>query len=277
MPPVDALTELVRAALKSTAAAADRVRRPAPGVTVLLYHRVGAGSASQVDLEPGRFADQMAELAESGRVCTLDDALGVLAAGPRPEVDPVVVTFDDGTPDLVEVALPVLVRHRIPVVLYVATRYVDEGLPFWSPDDRALSWGALAEAVSTGLVEVGSHTHSHALLDRLDTDAVHDELDRSIDLIGANLGVTARHFAYPKALPPAAGADAAVRERFVSAALAGTRPNPYGATDPYRLARSPVQRSDGMRWFRHKVDGGMGLEDRLRVLANRRRYAGAVS
>ena len=55
----------------------------------------------------------------------------------------------------------------------------------------------------------------------------------------------------------------------------GTRVNRYGATDPYRLARSPVQVSDGDRWFRHKVAGGLGFEDTLRRALNRRRYAGA--
>ena len=42
--------------------------------------------------------------------------------------------------------------------------------------------------------------------------------------------------------------EALVRGRFKSAALGGNRPNPYGRTDPHRLARSAVQRSDGMRF-----------------------------
>jgi hypothetical protein len=67
-----------------------------------------------------------------------------------------------------------------------------------------------------------------------------------------------------------------VRARFASAALAGTRPNPYGSTDPYLLARSPIQVSDGMRWFTRKVAGGMALEDTVRRVANRARYAGAA-
>jgi len=46
---------------------------------------------------------------------------------------------------------------------------------------------------------------------------------------------------------------------------------------PYRLARSPVQLSDGMRWFRHKVAGGMAFEDTLRRAVNRTRYAGATN
>jgi hypothetical protein len=70
-----------------------------------------------------------------------------------------------------------------------------------------------------------------------------------------------------------------VRERFRSAALAGTRVNPYRSeprergTDPYRLARSPIQMSDGMDYFARKLAGGMGLEDAVRRAMNRLRYA----
>ena len=124
---------------------------------------------------------------------------------------------------------------------------------------------------------LGSHTHSHALLDRCDDLAVAGELDRSIELIGEQTGERALHFAYPKAVPGTAAACQAVRRRFRSAALAGTRPNPYGATDPFRVARSPIQRSDGMRWFREKVGGGMAFEDDIRRMANRIRYAGATA
>jgi hypothetical protein len=35
-----------------------------------------------------------------------------------------------------------------------------------------------------------------------------------------------------------------------------------------------VQRSDGMRWFRHKLAGGMTFEETVRGVLNRRRYAG---
>jgi hypothetical protein len=89
--------------------------------------------------------------------------------------------------------------------------------------------------------------------------------------------VEAAHFAYPKALAGSAAADRAVRRRFRSAALAGTRPNRYGASDPYRLSRSPIQRADGMRYFDQKLAGGMGFEDTLRRGLNRIRYIGAKS
>jgi hypothetical protein len=52
--------------------------------------------------------------------------------------------------------------------------------------------------------------------------------------------------------------------------------NPYGRTDPYRLARSPIQVLDGVAGFRAKASGGMRLEDDVRRAANRWRYRGAT-
>jgi peptidoglycan/xylan/chitin deacetylase (PgdA/CDA1 family) len=158
----------------------------------------------------------------------------------------------------------------------VATDHVDRGLEF-PGGGRPVSWSGLADAVATGLVTIASHTHTHRLLDRSGGPETAEELDRSIDLIGDRLGVDARHFAYPKALAGAPAAEAEVRRRFRTAALAGSRLNRWIGTDLHRLARTPIQTSDGMRWFRRKLNGGLSLEDNLRSLANRRRYAGAVS
>lgn len=242
---------------------------------VLIYHRVGTASGMAVDLPVGLFRAQVSLIAESARAVTLDEALAAVApAVARPARDPLVVTFDDGTADFVDVALPVMAQAGVPSLLYLATDFVERQRPF-PCDGRPLSWAALRDALSTGLVEVGSHTHTHALLDRRPPAEVEDELDRATKLIEDRLGITPSHFAYPKALLGSTAAQAAVRRRFRSAAVAGTRPNRYGRTDNYRLARSPVQVADGLRFFRHKAEGGMTLEDDLRRVVNRVRYARA--
>jgi peptidoglycan/xylan/chitin deacetylase (PgdA/CDA1 family) len=243
---------------------------------VLLYHRVGRRTDATVDLPVELFARQMEALAGTARVVSLDQALDLLAQPEPPPERVLAVTFDDGSADFTEVALPVLVRHRLPVTLYVATDFVERGVRFPKGEPPA-SWSSLGDAVSTGLVTIGSHTHTHRLLDRAPPEEARDELTRSSRLIEDRLGVPAEHFAYPKAVLGSPAAEEAVRGRFRSAALAGTKVNPCGATDPYRLARSPIQVGDGMRWFRRKADGGMALEDQLRQLANRRRYSGATT
>jgi peptidoglycan/xylan/chitin deacetylase (PgdA/CDA1 family) len=259
--------------VKTVAAGADVLRARGAGVVVLAYHRVGEQShAVEIDQPSSLFRAQMEALA--GRVISLDDALDALAT---PDGHPaVVLTFDDGTADFVDEVVPVLVEFRLPAVLYVATQFVDEQLS-WPDAGKPVSWQGLQDAVATGLVTVGSHTHSHALLDRCSASETAPELDRSIDLIGEHLGTRPDHFAYPKALAGSAGAASEVARRFRSAAVAGTRPNRFGATDPQLLNRSPIQRSDGMRWFHRKVNGGMTLEDDFRRAANRLRYAGAHS
>lgn len=273
-------------ALKGAAVLRDRVRPPTPGIVVLLYHRVGGGSGTQIDMPADQFDEQMAWLAATGRASSLDAAVDVLSApadppaGPREpaapaERLPVVVTFDDGTADLVDVALPILARHDVPATLYLATRYVDEQVA-WPDDGAPLSWAGCRELVGSGLVTMGSHTHSHALLDRLAPADAAAELDRSTKLIEDNLDVQPQHFAYPKAVAPSTPVEAEVRSRFRTAALGGNRPNRLDATDPHRLARTAVQVSDGMIWFRRKADGGMALEDTVRRGVNRLRYRGAT-
>jgi peptidoglycan/xylan/chitin deacetylase (PgdA/CDA1 family) len=273
--------------VKVVSAAADHLRPEVGGVVVLLYHRVGGRSSLEIDLDAASFDEQMAAVA-ARRVLPLGDALVQLAtssprdvasnAASKPSASnasAVVVTFDDGTADFVEVALPIIVRHGVPVTLYLATDFVEGGTSAFPGGARALSWSALRDACTTGLVNVGSHTHSHRLLDRTPSAEAADELDRSIDLIGSNLGVTALDFAYPKAVPGRADVEPLVRDRFRSAALAGTRVNRFGNTDPYRLARSPIQVSDGMQFFGRKLAGGMALEDSVRRAMNRVRYARA--
>jgi peptidoglycan/xylan/chitin deacetylase (PgdA/CDA1 family) len=276
--------------VKRLAAAGDRLRPPASGVVVLIYHRVGGGSGTEVDLSPQVFDEQMAWLAASGRMVSLDDAVDLLdPAGARSDAgdvpggvgsgdvvdDPVVVTFDDGTADLADNATPILERHGVTATVYLATEFVDRGMAF--PDDgRPLSWSAVRDMAATGLVTFGSHTHRHRLLDRLPPAEAADELDRSRQLIEDHIGAPARHFAYPKAVAGSAAVEPLVRRRYRSAALGGNRPNPVGRTDVYRLARTAVQVSDGRGYFVRKARGGMALEDSIRRAVNRVRYRRVV-
>lgn len=263
--------------VKEAARLVDRLRAAKTGVVVLIYHRIGATSGLEVDLPAQLFEAQIAELAAARNVTTLGEALPALTGkSSDPNTPQVVVTFDDGTADFVDAAVPILQRYRVPALLYLATGFVEEQREF-PGGGRPLSWSSLADACSTGVVDVGSHTHRHLLLDRLARSDVDDELDRSIGLIEDRLQRKAVDFAYPKAVRGSEAAERAVRTRFRSAALAGTTVNPYASTCAHRLARSPIQVSDGMRFFRAKVVGGMALEDHLRQLANRRRYAGAES
>ena len=270
----EALKRGVGGGVKVAAAGVDVLRPRPPGLVILIYHRVGGRTASPVDLTAERFDEQVGELADAHRLVTLDEGLRRLSDGDVAD-RPVVLSFDDGTADWVDEALPVLVRHRAPATFYVATDFVERRAPF-PAGGEPVSWAGLAELVDSGLATIGSHTHSHVLLDRAGGAVAAEELDRSIELLGDRLGIECAHFAYPKALLGSPAAEGEVRRRFRSATIAGSRANLPGA-DVHRLARTPIQVGDGLRWVRRKAVGGMRLEDTARSLLNRGRYAGAVT
>lgn len=232
---------------------------------MLIYHRVGGGTTSAVDLPVDVFRQQMDVVAASRPVLRLDDAVEQLAAGQQP--NGVVITFDDGTPDFYEVAVPVLESLGLPVTLYAATGPIDAGAPMpWGAPSAC--WAGLRAAVATGLVTIGSHTRDHPLLDRLERADVAEQLDTSIASITEQIGTAPRHFAYPKAVRGNAAAEIEVRSRFASAALAGNRVNVVGG-DLYRLGRTPIHRSDSTETFARKIHGGLRLEGSVREVVAR--------
>lgn len=236
--------------------------RRATGLTALIYHRVGGGTADERDLPAAVFAEQLDALRGS-RVVALDDALDALDAGD--DAPRVVLTFDDGFADVHDTALPLLVDRGLPFTLYLATAYVG-GRMHWegstaSAPGPALRWGQIAELVSTGLCTLANHTHTHVPPERLTTQ----ELDRCTAALQDRLGITPRHFAYPwgVAVPDLEGA---LRARFRSAATGRVGRNHPG-TDPLRLRRVPVRQTDPLSFFAAKLTGGLEAE---------RAYAGIV-
>lgn len=100
------------------------------GCFVLTYHRIGDGEQRFPNIPAPVFAAQMQWLKDH---CEVIDPSAMRARVDRadPARPPVLVTFDDGYKDFHDNAYPILRRLRIPVVVFLPTRFIDEGVPFW--------------------------------------------------------------------------------------------------------------------------------------------------
>ena len=258
---------LGRRALKAMLATAELAAKRRPGPRILIYHQVGANLGREMEVATEIFMRQLEYLEAQGSIVTLEDAVSRI--GQPGDNRLFVLTFDDGYADIFLNALPLLLDRNIPFTLYLTTQPFEDSQASLS-GASPLTWRQVAEMVESGLATIGAHTHSHPDLRFLGSDEVAAELDMSNTLIQDRLGVDPRHFAYPKGWW-SAGAELEVRKRYTTAVLGEGPPNTSG-TEHFRLHRVAVQKSDGFRFFKRKLDTGLVLEDRLRRVV--RRYEG---
>lgn len=253
-----------RMVAKSLFAALDRVLGALPGPHILIYHQVGAGHGREMDVAPETFRDHLDWIETRGRrVVSLTEALE--ARGRQNSQGLLALTFDDGYEDMYLHAYPLLRERSLPFTLYLTTHQIETGTPL-APDraSRPLTWDQVRDMYESGLMTLGAHTHMHPDLRFLGSDEIAIDLQTSDRLIEERTGVPPAHFAYPYGYWSAT-ADRLVRSRYSSAALGGG----VRATDPsdsYLVHRVPIQLSDGIAFFRHKIRRGQRTEEMVRRL-----------
>ena len=257
---VGKIVPAARRAGKLLFAGADLVRGVWPGPRILIYHRLAEGRGMEIELPPELFRRQLAWFLEHGEIVGLEAAL---TRRDRPGSERTfVLSFDDGYDDLFRVAFPALRERRLPFVLYLATEPVETGRPL-REGARPLSWDQVDEMLQSGLLTLGAHTHRHPDLRGTDRATVAEELDLSDTLIEQRTGIRPLHFAYPYGYwDPVAEEE--VRSRYETAVLGAGRPV-VGPLDLHRIHRVPVQRSDGLFFFRRRMWGGLRLEEVVRA------------
>ena len=185
---------------------------------------------------------------------------------------PIVITLDDGWQGNVEL-IPVLIKYRIPVMIYLTAGMIGTSRRFWwlavklqggdpkplkrlpiheffevlhdrfsyEPENEysercALSWDEVRRLRKTGLVEFGSHSLTHPILSNCTDDIAREEICQSKYLLESKLNQPIIHFSYPNG-------NHSIRDRELlrAAGYATGRTVREGwvnidtATDPYNL------------------------------------------
>jgi peptidoglycan/xylan/chitin deacetylase (PgdA/CDA1 family) len=168
------------------------VTRRTAGLLILAYHQIGdQGLPGQVTAR--RFGEHLEFLKGAFRLVSLSDglhSLGYPSPGHRPAV---AITFDDGYRDSYLKAFPLLLQHRAPATIFVATGLVATGTYKGQP---MLTTAQIREMADYG-VAFGAHTVSHQILSSLSPQAAEAEIAVSKAQIEHITGRRATAFAYP--------------------------------------------------------------------------------
>ena len=181
-----------------------------PGI--LMYHRVvpRGQELPTWNVSPEKFRSQLAGLLDRGYVAwSLSQLIEQSqTGGPIPE-NVFVVTFDDGYANNFLYALPILKELQVPATIFLATAYLNSTVPFpfddWfqkgtsqvcSETWRALTYHECEQLLDSGVVEFGSHTHTHEDF-RGRPDAFRDNLSESMDLLRDRFGIVSPTLSLP--------------------------------------------------------------------------------
>ncbi len=224
-------------------------------VLVLCYHAVSPTWPATLAVTPEALERQLTSLVRRGwRGATFYDAV---FDPPSPRT--LAVTFDDAFASVQTLALPILERLGLPGTVFAPTAFISRrdrlswpGIEHWQRSPHAaelipMGWPQLGELTDRGW-EIGSHTHTHPRLTRLEDDAARHELAQSRAECLQHLGQACRTIAYPYGDVDGRIAGIAERAGYAAGASLSRRLEPLG---PYRWPRVGIHHMDV--WWRFKL------------------------
>jgi peptidoglycan/xylan/chitin deacetylase (PgdA/CDA1 family) len=243
---------------------------------ILVYHRVAPLVSdlpgSSLTVTPDRFRQQIAGLMDRGYVIRpLREVLRNRALGMPPSPRTVVVTFDDGFASVYTYAWPVLKELKAAATVFLTTAYLDSNNPFpfdiWGNTYRSrlpaegyrpLTSNECREMAEDGLVELGSHTHTHRAFRGRPTE-LGEDTQTSVELLQKRFGLKELGFAFPGGRRYLGQWEedllAAVKQVPVTCALTTECQPVDWRSDPFGWGRCNVYEWDTVRTLTAKLKG----------------------
>jgi peptidoglycan/xylan/chitin deacetylase (PgdA/CDA1 family) len=220
-------------------------------VPILVYHRFGHRAPDSMTVRTQAFEAQMHQLDESGfHIIPLRQLVDHLLHG-APPLPPkaIVLTVDDGHRSVYTELMPIALRRRMPVTLFIYPSAISNA-------SYALTWAQLAKLRASGLFDIQSHAYWHPNFfrerRRLDPAAygrlVDDQLTRSKQVLEARLGSKVEMLAWPFGQWDAELEAHARRAGYVAAFTLERRPAREG-DDPLGLPRYLITETVGDKAF----------------------------
>jgi len=239
---------LIARSISEMVAGVSWMREPVGGLRVLMYHAIGSPALGDAlglfSLTPERFRRHMTTLANRApeSICQLDKAaLGTNEAR-------IVITFDDGYLDNLEVAAPILSELGLPFTVFVTSEFVRKGKAGFLCPVTLRMLAAVPGA------RIGAHGATHVALTQCDDQTLSNELNSSKHYLEDVIGCEVRTLAYPYGAANRRVRDAAEAAGYQLGACSQAGIN-QPERDPLLLARTEIVSYDDVRVFSQKLHG----------------------
>jgi peptidoglycan/xylan/chitin deacetylase (PgdA/CDA1 family) len=231
-------------------------RRGQTGIPILMYHQItdelNYTKQPKLRVSPKRFARQLDFLQKHGyKTLTLSQALKH-----RGSQKAVVLTFDDAYADFYYQAWPLLQQRGMTATLFVVTSEVGGcnrwDLPKGLPKETLITREQLRE-LDQGGIEIGGHSHSHAMLTSLNDSRLLREITGCQKMLTDMTGHPARAFSYPYGLYNDRVCRAVARAGFILGCTIKPGKLMPKDTQPLLIPRIMIKRRDDHLDFKLKL------------------------
>lgn len=228
---------------------------------ILMYHMVSdhipKAKFNKLRVPQKQFAAQVKWLSEQGfHFVTMQELYSQWEHLPSKTV---ALTFDDGYADNLHMALPILKKYHAKATIYVV---VDRHDRDWSTYKKAhhnsgelarevkLTDTEVKELVASGLIEIGSHTLTHANLPKLNDEDRKKEMELSRADLQQLTGQPITSFAYPFGIYSPADVTAAGLAGYTTAVTTVEKIDTYQLRPDFlQLSRIKVSGKDNLLGF----------------------------
>jgi peptidoglycan/xylan/chitin deacetylase (PgdA/CDA1 family) len=158
------------------------------GITALMYHRFNENKYPSTNIKNEVFLEQLKEI-ENLKVEFINYKKFEELMKTKIDQNYLLLTIDDAFESFYLNAWPILKSKKIPFILFVSTREVGKY--------GYMTWEQINEILSSNLVTIGNHSHSHDYLIDWEEEKIRFDIETSIKIFKKKIGYSPKIFSYP--------------------------------------------------------------------------------
>lgn len=166
-------------------------------VPILLYHNIAEqynDADNLLHITPERFNEHMQALNNAGYTAiSYNDYKNYVNGILEIPEKSIIIAFDDGYMSNYTYAFPILKKFGMKAAIFIVTGSVNNDKTVYPH----FGYAEAKEMLDSGLIEIGSHTHSHRSFKELSYEETVAEIRKSKYLIEQNLKINCTLLAYP--------------------------------------------------------------------------------
>ena len=232
-------------------------------VKFLMYHSIGGNLDLELDIGKKIFLKQLAFLQKKGKIISIEESLDLINKKENDQKQYFVLTFDDGYSNFFSNVYPELIKRSIPATLFPALEFIDS--PNQKPIQNKIknkSWTLInplsIKEVKTlndsDLITIGSHGYSHFNYSNASIQKIDNDIKKASEWFLNNLGINPEIFCYPMGFSNKE-CENLLKNKFKIAFKASYSSPAYGKYEQESFPRIAILKSDGIFWFKLKING----------------------